>query len=123
MKNNLLIPSMIVGLSLLVSSSIIGYSLLHSPSNEIVMTQPVGDNIQESGLMTEEECAAYLRISVEDLKRTLVSDQKEKESLGSYATFNYLPYMEMINGERRFSKAAIDRYISDKMFGIENLFE
>lgn len=119
MKNNLLIPSIILSVSLLISSCIIGYSLLHAPSNEIVITEPVGNQIQDSALMTDEECAAYLNISVEDLRQTLLQDYQEKKSLGSYPTFKYIPYMELINGERRFNKAALDKYISYKMFGVE----
>lgn len=104
MQNSKLFPMSMffLGMCILCGSLYIGIQL-ESLRQEIRTPQ--------GGLMTMEETASYLSITMDELDDILRDDRIEKGKISMYDTYRFLPYME-INDELRFSKEQLDLYIA-----------
>ena len=67
--------------------------------------------ITEKGLFTESESAEYLNISLEQFKNILLQDERTKSQLSSYSTYQFIPYIELSDGVKMFSKKELDKWI------------
>lgn len=103
MQNSKLFPMSLffLGMCILCGSLYIGIQL-ESLRQEI--------RTPHGGLMTMEETASYLSITMDELDDILRDDRIEKGKMTMYETYRFLPYLE-INDELRFNKDQLDLYI------------
>ncbi|MHC1734489.1 MAG: hypothetical protein AB9921_02320 [Erysipelotrichaceae bacterium] len=104
MQNSKLFPMSMffLGMCILCGSLYIGIQL-ESLRQEI--------HTPQGGLMTMEETAEYLSITMDELDDILRDDRIEKGKMSMYDTYRFLPYLE-INDELRFNKDQLDLYIA-----------
>jgi hypothetical protein len=109
LKNNRLlsISILVLSISIVFGSIWLGRSIEKLP-NTSVSGSPL---ITEKGLFTESESAEYLNISPADFNNILLNDQKTKSQLTSYPTYKFIPYIELSDGNKRFSKKELDEWI------------
>lgn len=113
MKNNKLIPISIIILAISIFSGLmwVGYSI-----QEIASDGDNETNIErEKGLLTVVEASEYLSISVDELESILLKDSTIKEGLRGYSTYRFIPFIEVNNGKKLFSKEELDKWISHNM--------
>ena len=114
MKDKLLIISIFtLAISIIFGSIWIGNSLVQASKIQGSEAQLI-----DKALLTEEECAKYLNISIEDLNKLIREHDYEKSQLNSYSPFNYISYIE-INNKKMFSKEGIDKWVNYRTYGIE----
>jgi hypothetical protein len=94
-----------LGMCILCGSLVIGIRL-ESLRQEI--------HVPSDGLMTMEETANYLSITVDELDDILRDDRIAKGRLQVYATYQFIPFIE-INDEYRFNQDQLDLYIEYMM--------
>ncbi|MFD1737478.1 hypothetical protein ACFSCX_13030 [Bacillus salitolerans] len=64
----------------------------------------------DKGLWTLEETAQYLSIPVEELERTILKQDVERNKQTSFSTYEYIPYITL-NQKRYFNKNDLDEWI------------
>jgi hypothetical protein len=64
----------------------------------------------DKGLMSTEETANYLSLTVEELAAIIRKQDIERTSLGSFDTYRFIPYIT-IEGEMYFSKYELEEWI------------
>lgn len=100
---------MILSLSIVFASVHIGQSLKVSHQD---LSQEL---LHEKLLLSEEEAAEYLGITVEEFKDILLKDKHDREGLMVYSTHQFIPYLEI--GERKlFSKEELNEWVHFHMF-------
>ncbi|MCC5910105.1 MAG: hypothetical protein JJT76_06675 [Clostridiaceae bacterium] len=113
MENKRLLPLSIIilAISIIFSSIWIGQSLQKLSNAQATNTQPS----IEKALLTDEEAAEYLGISINQFKDILIKDKNDKAKLTSYPTYRFIPYIELANGNKLFSKEELDKWIKHHM--------
>jgi len=111
------ISIIILAVSIVFGSIWIGYSLQKIMKVQVSKTQ-VSDTqlLNEKALMTENESAEYLNISIDQFKDILSKDSQEKVKEASYDTYKFVPYMTINNGNKMFSKKELDEWIKYNTF-------
>lgn len=114
MENKKLLPISIIilAVSIVFASIWIGHSLQGITKIQVSNTQVS----KEKALLTEKEIAEYLNISVDEFKNILSRDIQEKSRLTIYPTYKFIPYIEINNGNKMFSKKELDEWIKFNMF-------
>ncbi|QOR68175.1 hypothetical protein IM538_08720 [Cytobacillus suaedae] len=67
-------------------------------------------NSMDKGLMSIEETAEYLNLTVEELEAIIRKQDLERSTLDSFATYQFIPYIT-IEGEMHFSKYQLEEWI------------
>jgi len=67
--------------------------------------------LKEKALLTEDECAEYLNISIDELKNILRNDAEKKLGSSCYDTYAFIHYIDVKNGEKMFNKKELDEWI------------
>lgn len=67
--------------------------------------------IGEKELLTEEESAEYLNISIDEFKNILLMDSAEKVGLTSYSTLAFIHYIEVGHEKKMFNKKELDEWL------------
>lgn len=101
-KKLLPIAVIIMALSIVFSSFWIGDSIRE------------GRNIQvttQKALLTEQESADYLNLSLNEFKDILSKDSKRKAATKSYEPYEFMPYIQITNEKILFSKKELDEWI------------
>ena len=111
-KKLLSISIIILAVSIVFGSIWIGYSLQKIMKTQVSDTQL----LNEKALMTENESAEYLNISIDQFKDILSKDSQEKVKEASYDTYKFVPYMTINNGNKMFSKKELDEWIKYNTF-------
>lgn len=106
-KRLLSISIIVLSISIIFGAIWVGKSL-EKITNTSVSGTPV---ITEKGLFTESESAEYLNISLDEFKNILLKDEKAKSQLTSYPTYKFIPYIELSDGKKMFSKKELDEWI------------
>lgn len=66
--------------------------------------------IQNKGLLTIEEAAKYLSMSVDELNQIILQQDKERGQLSIYETYQYVPYIKM-NDQKYFNITQLNKWI------------
>ena len=98
-------------MSLVFGSIWIGHSIDKAVNLQISSKE----SFIEKALLTEEESAEYLNISITSFNRILENNIKEKQDLMTYPIYRFIPYIEVGNGEKRFNKKQLDEWINYNM--------
>lgn len=108
MKENKLLPVsiFILALSIFFSAFWIGYSM-KSPNRS---TNSISSETYSKALMTEKETAEYLNMTQKQFTDLLTYEEKQRQGLNGYATYEFIPYIE-IDGIKYFSKDEINKWI------------
>lgn len=69
-------------------------------------------NYVNKGLMSIEDTASYISLSVEELKAIIRKQDIERSSLEVHNTYRFIPYIT-IEGEMYFSKYQIEEWIKN----------
>lgn len=67
-------------------------------------------NSIDKGLMSIEETASYLSLTVEELESIIRKQDIERNTLESFETYRFIPYITM-EGEMYFSKYQLEEWI------------
>jgi len=110
-KRLLSISVLILAASIVFGSIFIGRSIERIGKTQVCTTQVS----KEKGLWTEKEASEYLNISIEEFNKILSKDTEEKRLLTSFPTYKYIPYAEIGNGKKMFSKKELDEWIKFNM--------
>jgi hypothetical protein len=113
LDNKKLLPLSIIilAMSLVFGSLWIGHSIEKAVKSQIISKE----SFIEKALLTEEESAEYLNISITSFSRILENNIREKQELTSYPLYRFIPYIEVGNGEKRFNKKQLDEWINYNM--------
>jgi len=111
-KENILLPISIIilGGCLILSAWIVTNGLKnteHSERSLINTTQP-------KALMTSDEAAQYMGISLNDFDLLIRSQVSQKAGLRSYDTYRFIPFID-IGDQKFFNKTEIDKWIEYNM--------
>ena len=71
--------------------------------------------LREKALLTEDESAEYLNISIDELKNILQKDTEKKAGLSSYDTYAFIHYIDINHGKKMFNKKELDEWIKYNM--------
>jgi hypothetical protein len=71
--------------------------------------------LTEKVLLTEDESAEYLNISIEEFKNILLKEAEEKVGLSSCPTYAYIEYIEISQGQKMFNKKELDEWMKYNM--------
>lgn len=69
------------------------------------------DKIKDKHILTEDECAEYLNITIDELKNILQKDSEKKAELTDYSNFAFISYIEIPNGKKMFNKKELDEWV------------
>ncbi|AZU62392.1 helix-turn-helix domain-containing protein [Neobacillus mesonae] len=109
-QSTYLIGSLILSISILISAFM--FSNIYSKSaNGVNNSQTTTTSIPD--LMTKKQLSEYLQISQKSIDNIILSDDSERAKLGSYDTYQFIPYLKISNQER-FLKAEIDKWLQYK---------
>jgi len=72
--------------------------------------------LREKSLLTGEECAQYLNISIDEFKNILQKESEKKVRLSTYSDYAFIRYIEIRNGEKMFNKKELDEWIKYNMY-------
>ena len=113
MTNNKLlsISLILLALSILFGSIYMGNSLKQLN----LQPREVETLANENGLISAEDAAKYLNISIYDFTDMLWEQEKEKMTLSSYTTHRFIHYIE-VNGDKLFSKVSLDKWIEHNLY-------
>lgn len=75
------------------------------------------DEIKDKPILTEDECAEYLNISIDELKNILQKDTEKKAGLMDYSNFAFISYIDIRNGEKMFNRKDLDEWVK---YNIDN---
>jgi hypothetical protein len=100
-----------LALSILLGSIWIGSRIDKFANNWIASTTAHS----AQGLIPIEDAATYLNITVDELKGIISKDEQDKNNLGVYPTYSFIPYIVISKGDIRFNKSELDKWISYKM--------
>lgn len=106
-KENILVPISIIilGGCLILSAWILSSGLKNKEQN---------NNIQVKALMTSDEAAQYIGISLIDFDLLIKNQLGQKAGLQSYDTYRFIPFIE-IGNQKYFNRAEIDNWIQYNM--------
>ncbi|MBZ9687502.1 hypothetical protein G9F72_014315 [Clostridium estertheticum] len=68
--------------------------------------------LREKALLTEDESAEYLNISIDEFKNILLKDSEKKVGLSSYDTYEFIHYIDISHGKKMFNKKELDEWIN-----------
>lgn len=110
MRLSNILGSIIIGISILVGSVLINNGL-----KENANINSLASKVQEQKvLLTEDEAIQYLNIPKEAFQKMVAQQIKEKESLSSYVTYRFIPFIT-IEGKRYYSKDQINKWVEYNM--------
>ncbi|MET1171550.1 hypothetical protein [Paenibacillus amylolyticus] len=105
--SKLIIPSLVIGASLILSSFINSY-FISDQKSENPRTIQTSEN---PTMLTKEDAAEYLRLSVAELDDIINKDIDRKQNISSvYDTYQFIPYANL-NGKLIFTKTNLDQWI------------
>ncbi|MDN8591245.1 hypothetical protein Q0V21_21010 [Paenibacillus sp. 11B] len=105
--SKLIIPSLIIGVSLILGSFINGYY----DSGQKSGNPPTIQSSENTTMLTKEDAAEYLRLSVAELDDIINKDIDRKQNMSSvYDTYQFIPYANL-NGKLIFTKTNLDQWI------------
>lgn len=73
------------------------------------------DKIKDKTILTEDECAEYLNISIDELKNILQRDTEKKAGLKEYSNYAFISYIDIRNGEKMFNRKELDAWVKYNM--------
>lgn len=108
LKSNLgyIVSAFIIGLSLIVGAYILADGW--RPTSVSGETRSLYDG--NKNVMNDDELAAYLRITNDDLKKIINQENEAKSKLSFYDRFKFIPYGEL-NGKHFYLKDHIDKWL------------
>ncbi|TCZ81168.1 DNA-binding protein [Paenibacillus albiflavus] len=111
-KENILLPISIIilGGCLILSAWIVTNGL----KNNEHLDQSLNNTTQAKALMTSNEAAQYMGISLNEFDLLITSQVREKAVLRSYDTYRYIPFI-VIGNQRFFNETEIDKWIEYNM--------
>lgn len=71
--------------------------------------------LRDKALLTEDESAEYLNITIDEFKNILINDAVKKVGLSSYPAYSFINYIEISQGEKMFNKKELDKWIKFNM--------
>jgi len=71
--------------------------------------------LRDKPLLTEEESAEYLNISIDEFKNILQKDAEKKVGLSTYDTYAFIHYIDINHGKKMFNKKELDEWIKYNM--------
>ncbi|MGE6578501.1 helix-turn-helix domain-containing protein [Paenibacillus sp. FSL R5-0766] len=105
--SKLIVPSLIIGVSLILSSFVNSYFTSEQKSENL----PTIQTSVNSTMLTKEDAAEYLRLSVSELDDIINKDIDRKQNTSSvYDTYQFIPYANL-NGKLIFTKTNLDQWI------------
>lgn len=111
-KKLLSLSIILLAISIVFSSICVGYAL----GKVIAMPSTSAQISKEKALITENESAEYLNISIDQFKNILLKDNQEKAELKnagvtSYDSYRFIPYIQISNELNMFNKNGLDEWI------------
>jgi predicted HTH domain antitoxin len=97
---------------IMISLSIfyLGYQIRDFQNNVVEEEDNVTIPAIEKGLLTLEEAAEYLSMSIEMFEYVLIKHELERHQRSSYPTYEYIPYIE-VQDQKFFSKSELNQWI------------
>lgn len=109
MKNEKFLPISIIVLAL---SIVFGSIWIGQAIKEVIDVQASNPHVSvEKALLTEEESAEYLNITLEEFKDILIKDNQHKANLSVYPAYQFIPYIEISKGKKMFSRKELDEWV------------
>ncbi len=109
MENKKILPISIIALSI---SIVFGAIWIGQSIEKIIDIKTSGYNVSaEKALLTDAESAEYLNISLDEFNNILLKNSREKANLTSYDTYKFIPYIEINDNKKMFSKKELDEWI------------
>lgn len=105
-QSTFLIGIFILGLSIVISAFIL--SNTSSKSDSLKNNSQVINSTPD--LMTITQLAEYLQTSEQALENIILKDDSERADLGTYDTYQFIPYLK-IDNQKRFIKVEIDEWL------------
>jgi hypothetical protein len=109
-QSTYLICTFILGISIIMSAFIFSNTFSNF-TNQVNNAQTTMNSFPD--LMTTMQLSEYLQISEESIEKIIKEDNLEKQKLGSYDTYRFIPYL-IINKQERFLKEEIDKWLEYK---------
>ncbi|WFD09112.1 hypothetical protein [Tepidibacter hydrothermalis] len=107
----MLISSLLLSFSIIFSSIYIGNVVKISNLSK----HDVNKEVITSELLSMEETAEYLKISVPDFRVILEKERDEREGVSVYSSNTFIEYIDL-NGRRYYSKKQIDKWIEHNLY-------
>ena len=102
----------------LMSAAIIGLSLIAAA---FLLREPAGGTVPlsapsvwgpgQANIMDEEQAAAYLNMTAEQLQEIIAYDENVAKTISSYDDSYFLPY-GVLDGERFYLKTRLDEWLN-----------
>ena len=111
-KENILLPISIIilGGCLILSAWIVANGL----KNNEHLAQAQNNTTQEKTLMTSDEAAQYMGVSLNDFDLLIRSQVGQKAGLQSYDTYRFIPFID-IGNQKYFNEVEIEKWIEYNM--------
>ena len=106
-KNLLSIAIIILSLSIGYLAFVLATDMTAVEQNE---DSSIATSNFEKGLLTADETAAYLSLSIDELDSLIRRQDSERIQLGSFSTYQFIPYIT-INNQRYFNKEEVNEWI------------
>ncbi|MDR6880727.1 helix-turn-helix domain-containing protein [Bacillus sp. 3255] len=106
----LLISIIILGGCLILSGWVVSNGL----KSQEHLEKPLKTTTQTKALMTSDDAAQYMGISLEDFDYLIKSQTELKSGISTYDTYRFIPFID-IGNQKYFNKVEIDKWIEYNM--------